>query len=135
MTMQPMMPPAQPEYLLSIGRVSVSSEWIVTPAGTFPLAGTNVTSQDQTHTTTHTPAWAIIMVILFIWFFFLSLLFLFARETRVSGYVAMTLQSGEMMYTEQIQVFNDMQRADTLNRISYLQTLIGRARFAGNAGA
>jgi hypothetical protein len=88
----------------------------------------NVTTADQTATTTHTPAWAIVMVVLVIWFFFLSLLFLLAREVRVTGYVAIHIQSGSQSYTEQIPVNSAAQRYDVFNRVAYLQSLIGYAR-------
>ncbi|WP_234659877.1 hypothetical protein [Agromyces marinus] len=86
---------AQPApFLVSIGNIHATQYHVVTPAGTWPIAEVNVSTNDQTSTTTHTPAWAIVMVVLFIWFFLLSLLFLLARETRVQGYIAVTI-SGE----------------------------------------
>ncbi len=131
MTLQPMnfsSGPGQP--LVSIGNVHFTEQHVITPAGTWPLAQTNVTTTDQTTTTTHTPAWAIVMVILFIWFFLLSLLFLLARQTRVSGYVAVHIQSGGYSYTEQVPVFSAAQKADVFNRVLFAQGLIGRARNA-----
>lgn len=120
-------PPAQP-FLVSMGNVHATEHWVVTPGGSWRLAEVNVTSTDQTATTTHTPAWAIVLVIVFIWFFFLSLLFLLARETRVSGYVTIFIQSGTQTYTEQVPVASAIQRADVINRVAYLQSLIGHAR-------
>jgi hypothetical protein len=90
--------------------------------------GGSPTTVDQTATTTHTPAWAIVMVVLFIWLFFLSLLFLLAREVRVTGYVAIHIQSGSQSYTEQIPVNSAAQRYEVFNRVAYLQSLIGFAR-------
>lgn len=109
--------------------MTANEAWIVTPAGTWPIADVNVTSVDQTSMTTHTPAWAIVLVILLIWFFFLSLLFLLARETRVGGYVAIHISARNgQTYTEQIPVFSAEQRAAVLGRAGYLQALIGHAR-------
>ncbi|WP_291048769.1 hypothetical protein [Herbiconiux sp.] len=130
MTLQPVpATPAQPHFLVGFGNVNATQDWIVTPAGTWPLAEVNVTTHDQTSTTTHTPAWAIVMVVVFIWFFLLSLLFLFARETRVSGFVAVHIQAGNQAYTEQVPVWSAQQRADVLQRAAYLQSLIGQARY------
>jgi hypothetical protein len=114
--------------LVSIGNVHITEQYVITPAGSWPLEQVNVTTTDQTSTTTHTPAWAIVMVILFIWFFLLSLLFLLARETRISGFVAVHIQAGGYSYTEQVQVYSAVQRADVLNRVLFVQSLIGRAR-------
>ena len=127
---QPYQPtPAQPQFLVAIGNVNATDHWVVTPAGTWPLADINVTSHDQTSTTTHTPAWAIVMVVLFIWVALLSLLFLLAREVRVTGYVAVHIQAGNQSFTEQVPVYNAQQRADVLQRVSYLQGLVGHARY------
>ncbi|QHK19737.1 hypothetical protein GU243_08350 [Pseudarthrobacter psychrotolerans] len=68
------------------------------------------------------------MVILFIWFFLLSLLFLLARQTRVNGFIAVNIQAGPHTYTEQVPVSSAQQRHDTLNRVLYVQGLIGHAR-------
>ena len=115
--------------LVQVGNVTANEAWIVTPAGTWPIADVNVTSVDQTSTTTHTPAWAIILVVVFIWFFFLSLLFLLARETRVAGYIAIHISARNgQSYTEQVPVHDAQQRAVVLSRAGYLQALIGHAR-------
>ena len=124
--------PAAPVYLVRIGNISATKDWIVTPAGALPCTSTNVSAADQTSTTTHTPAWAIVLVIVFIWSFFLSLLFLLAKETRVVGYVAITLQSGEQAYTEHVPVNSAAQGAEVFNRVAYLQSLIGQARYASS---
>lgn len=137
MTIQPASggaaPPAPP--LVSIGNIHATQHHLVTPAGTWPIADVSITTQDQTQTTTHTPAWAIVMVVIFIWFFLLSLLFLLARETRVSGYVNVTVWApGGQSYVENVPVWDAAQRADVFNRVGYLQNLIGQARWrAGQA--
>jgi hypothetical protein len=128
MTTQPAHSSGQTAPLVSIGNVHVTEQYVITPAGTWPLTQVNVTTTDQTSTTTHTPAWAIVMVILFIWFFLLSLLFLLARETRISGFMAVHIQAGGYSYTEQVPVYSSVQRTDVLNRVLYVQSLIGRAR-------
>lgn len=127
-------PSTPPQVLVQVGNIQATSEYLMTPAGTWPLANVNVTSVDQTAMTTYTPGWAIAMVIIFIWFFFLSLLFLLARETRVAGYVAVHVQAGAQAYTDQIPIQNDAQRYDVMNRINYLQSLIGGARYQRQIG-
>ena len=127
MSMQPTHP-APPPVLVQIGNIQATQERVFTPAGSWPIAEVNVTSADQTGVTTRIPAWAIVLVVLFIWFFFLSLLFLLARETRVAGFVSVTVQWGGKAYAEQIPVQSDWQRHDVLNRVNYLQSVIGHAR-------
>jgi hypothetical protein len=114
---------------VNLGNVTANEAWVVTPAGTWPMADVNVTTVDQTTTTTHTPAWAIVLVVVFIWFFLLSLLFLLAREVRVGGYVAIHISARNgQTYTEQVPVYAAQQRADVFARAGYLQALIGHAR-------
>lgn len=132
--MMPSSPYSVPAPLVTIGRIEATATHVVTPTGAWPLAQADVTAEDHTRTTTHTPAWAIIMVIVFIWFFLLSLLFLFARESRTSGTVLVKVWvGGNLVYTEQIAVVAAPQVADVISRTTYLQNLIGaaRARAAG----
>lgn len=126
--------PTQDPYLVHVGNLHATSDWLVTPAGSWQLADVNVTSVDQTSTTTHTPTWAIVMVVIFIWFFLLSLLFLLAKEVRVSGYVAIHVQAGTQTYTEQVPVADEFQRAEVLRRAAYIQHLIGQARYNRQIG-
>lgn len=121
--------PAQPApYLVSIGNMHATQHHLVTPGGTWPLADVNVTTSDQTHVTTHTPTWAIVMVVIFIWFFLLSLLFLLARESRVQGFISVTVYAGGQAYVENVPVWNEAQRYEVFNRVAYLQGLIGQER-------
>ncbi|MGW9630227.1 hypothetical protein ACWGST_05950 [Agromyces sp. NPDC055520] len=131
MTLQPVGAgvPAPAQFLVSVGNIHATQHHVVTPSGTWPIADVNITTQDQTQATTHTPAWAIVMVVIFIWFFLLSLLFLLARETRISGYVNVTVWGpGGQVYTENVPVWDAMQRADVFNRVVYLQQLSGAER-------
>ncbi|UOQ88041.1 hypothetical protein MUN74_12135 [Agromyces endophyticus] len=121
--------PAGPTpYLVSIGNMHATQQWLVTPGGNWPLAEVNVSTNDQTQVTTHTPAWAIVMVVLFIWFFLLSLLFLLARESRVQGFISITVQANGQAYVENVPVWSAQDRAEVYNRVAYLQGLIGQER-------
>jgi hypothetical protein len=126
---QPLPPTAASMVVLQqVGRISVTADWVVTPGGSWRLADTNITSHDQTATTTHTPGWAIVLVIVFIWFFLLSLLFLLAKETRVRGYILVIVQSGEQSYTDQVPVYSAISRDSAINKLAHIQSLIGWAR-------
>lgn len=126
--------PQQPaHFLISLGNIHATQHHAVTPGGTWPIAEVNVSTADQTQVTTHTPAWAIVMVVVFIWFFLLSLLFLLARESRISGFITVTVWGpGGQSYVENIPVFDEAQRADVFNRVTYLQSLIGQERYRLN---
>lgn len=123
--------PAQPApFVVSIGNIHATQHHVVTPSGSWPITDVNVTTADQTHTTTHTPAWAIVLCVVLVWFFLLSLLFLLAKETRTAGYVAVVVQSrGGQSYVENVPVHSAVQRADVFNRVTFLQSLIGQERW------
>lgn len=110
--------------------MQATQHYLVTPSGSWPISSVNVTTQDQTQATTHTPTWAIVMVIVFIWFFLLSLLFLLARESRVTGFVNVTVWGPNgQSHVENVPVYDAIQRADVFNRVAYLQNLIGQERW------
>lgn len=121
---------AQPApFLVSIGNIHATQHHVVTPSGTWPVAEVDVATADQTHVTTHTPAWAIVLVVLFVWVFLLSLLFLLAKETRVSGHVAVMVRARNgQSYVENVPVHSAQHRGDVYNRVTYLQSLIGQER-------
>lgn len=132
-----MMPmnPAPPQILVTAGNVHATADQIITPNGSWPVAETSVTVQDGTIMSTHTPAWAIVMVVLFIWFFLLSLLFLLAKEQRVHGVITVSVWSARgNNYTEHIPVYSAVQRADVLGRLNYLQGLVGAAQGRNRLG-
>jgi hypothetical protein len=123
------------ENLVTIGGVGANADVIMTPGGSWPLAEVNVTTQDQTTTTTHTPTWAIVMTVVTVWFFLLGLLFLLARERRVQGNVAVTVWAGNgQSYTEFVPISSEYERAEVVNRVAYLQGIIGQARWRKGQG-
>lgn len=122
--------PQPVQFVVSIGNVHATPQYVVTPSGSWPLGEVNVSATDQTHVTTHTPTWAIVLCLIFVWFFLLSLLFLLAKETRVSGFVTVGVAARNgQAHVENIPVMNDVQRADVFHRVGYLQSLVGQARW------
>lgn len=125
------MPPGGPSepYLVSIGNIHATAHRVVTPAGTWPISDINVASVDQTSTSTRTPTWAVVLAVVLVWFFLLSLLFLLVRETRLGGYIAVTVTTFRgQSYVEQVPVSNGQGRFEVFNRVTYLQNLIGQER-------
>lgn len=121
--------PNESSYLISVGHIHATQDYVVTPAGTWPLAEVTVESRDQTATTSGIPAWAVILVIVFIWFFLLSLLFLLAREERTSGSIVVTVtHTSGRQWVEHVHIQAPHWRDDTLARVSYLQNLVNAAR-------
>jgi hypothetical protein len=94
---QPYGAPDEP-LLLVIGDVSVTQSSVIVPQGRFPLRGTSWTVQDNTVATQAIPTWAIVMTVVFVWFCFLGLLFLLAKETRYGGNVTITVMGPNGLY-------------------------------------
>jgi hypothetical protein len=68
--------------------------------------------------------------VLFVWLFLLSLLFLLAKETRVSGHVAVVVRARNgQSYVEHVPVASAPQRNHVYGRVTYLQSLIGQERW------
>ncbi|WP_188896419.1 hypothetical protein [Microlunatus endophyticus] len=130
MSIQPSTPGGSAEpFLVSIGNIHATERHVVTPAGAWPIADVNIASVDQTSMSTRTPTWAVVLAIALVWFFLLSLLFLLAKESRLQGYIAVTVTTPRgQSYVEQVPVANGKARYEVFNRVSYLQNLIGRER-------
>ena len=109
--------------LVMIGDISCTQHYVVTPGGTVPITGTTWTVADLTRTEQSIPAWAIVLTILFFIVCLLGLLFLLCKETRVSGYLQVTVQGPRVMHTTQIPMSNGSQIADVHAWVSYARSL------------
>jgi hypothetical protein len=81
------------QSITQIGDIGVTATHVITPAGTFPLKGTQWIVTDQSRTRTKIPTVAIVLAIVFIFFCFLSLLFLLMKEEVTEGYVQVTVSN------------------------------------------
>lgn len=69
------------------------------------------------------------LALVLVWFFLLSLLFLLVRETRLQGFVAVSVTTSRgQSYVEQLPVSSAEARSDVFSRVTYLQNLIGQER-------
>src|SRR5205809_5960682 len=91
--------PAAEPVIAQIGEIQVTSSTVRTPAGQFPLRGSQWTVTDQWLANSKIPTWAIVLAIVLIpCTGFLSLLFLLAKETVYSGVVLVQVQNGAYHY-------------------------------------
>lgn len=116
--------------VLSIGDISVSPNYVLTPNGSSPLAGSRWIVTDQSITTRSTPTWAVVLAILGILFFLLGLLFLFVKEDKTTGYVQVQVlkPDGTFLHSTQIPVFSPYQVVNIRNTVSQAQSLAMLAR-------
>jgi len=115
-------------YLLTIGDIGVTSDTIVTPNGTAPLAGSQWIATDMTRTESKIPTWAIVMAIVFAIFCLLGLFFLLVKERVTTGYVDVGVRSGDLYHRTQIPVSNEYQVSQTRALVAQAQSLAAQAR-------
>lgn len=110
-------------YFLQLGDIGVSQSWVVTPRGTVPLAGSQWWAVNRSAYTQHIPVWAIVLAVIL---FPIGLLFLLAKETRLSAWIEVTVRSGDFMH--QTTVPHDSPAAvEVFGKVEYLKDLAGRA--------
>lgn len=115
-------PAGQEPVLVQFGDISISEHWLVTPAGSAPLRGTQIFVTDMTREERYIPGWAIAFAIIGFFFFFLGLLFLLVKETRSSGFMQISVTNGAFTYQSA-----ELTRGNRTNQLYELQN---RANFA-----
>lgn len=115
--------PAPEQPLVYIGDILVSQSWVVTPTGPHPLKGVTFSAADFSLTQQKIPAWAIILTIIFIWFFLLSLLFLLVKESYTTGTVQVTARGTALMHVTHIPVTSHAAVINIQQRVAYANTL------------
>lgn len=110
--------------LISLGDISVTQHSVITPNGTYPLAGTNWMVQDNSIATRHIPTWAIVVTVITVWFFLLGLLFLLVHETRVQGYVQVIVQGPGLYHATQVPAVGPQTAYELNHRVHYVRQLV-----------
>ncbi|MGE0169640.1 MAG: hypothetical protein AB7I40_18375 [Nocardioides sp.] len=120
--------PVQPgPVLVHIGEIQVSADTVYTPSGVFPVAGTTWYAQDQWTMTQKIPTWAIVCAVVgFCVLTVFSLLFLLAKESVVTGAVAVTVTNGTQSHTTYLPVGHQLHAVDVHNRVNYARGLAAR---------
>lgn len=71
--------------LVTIGDIACTAREVITPSGAIPVGSATWTLTDMSRTEQRSPAWAIVLAVLFALCCLLGLLFLLAREERTEG--------------------------------------------------
>jgi len=109
--------------ILTIGDIGVTRRWVVTPNGTAPLRGSQWIANDQSVTSTRIPPWAIILAIVFALACLLGLLFLLVKEQVTSGYVQVTVRSGDLLHSTQIPISQPSQVQNVRQLVAEAQSM------------
>lgn len=113
---------------MTFGDIGVTAEWVITPSGTCHVRDANWMFADMSRTLQRTPAWAVVLCILFVIFCFLGLLFLLAKEERTEGFVQIVVQGPRLVHTVQLPVSSPAQIMDYNQRVNYARALSAAAR-------
>jgi len=110
--------------IAQVGEVAVTSSTIRTPAGAFPLRGSQWMVTDQWTIARRIPTWAKVLAIVLIpCTGFFSLLFLLAHEDFYLGTVAVTITNGPAAYVARIPVTNPAQVQYIYNQVNYVRSI------------
>lgn len=111
--------------LVSIGDIHCTRTDVITPAGTFPIAGAQWTVADHTLTTRSTPTWATVLAIVGVFVVCLfSLFLLLVKEDQTSGFVQVTVFGPEgRSFSTSIPVQSYPAVQDVFNRVGYARNL------------
>jgi hypothetical protein len=115
------MPPLSQSFLLTIGDIGVTPTQIITPNGSGALAGSQWIFVDTSRTETKIPTVAIILAIVFAFLCLIGLLFLLMKEKTTTGYVEVTVRSGNVFHKTQIPV-------NSQTKIDEVRQLVGKAQ-------
>jgi len=116
--------PAAEPVIAQIGEIQVTSSTVRTPAGQFPLRGSQWTVTDQWTAVQKIPAWAIVLAIVLIpCTGFLSLLFLLAKENVYQGVVLVQVYNGAFQYVSRVPVNNQNYVQHVYAQVNYVRSL------------
>ncbi|MGH9243186.1 MAG: hypothetical protein ACRD29_02475 [Acidimicrobiales bacterium] len=108
--------------LVTMGDITCTQHWVVTPAGTRPIGDVTWQFNDMSQTTESIATWAIIVVILCFWTI-LMLLLLLIKERKTTGHVQVTVQGDRFVHTVTVPVRSPSQVADFASRVNYARSL------------
>jgi len=115
-------------FLVTIGDIGVTSSHVTTPNGAAPLRGSTWIATDMSTTQQGTPTWAIVVAVIGALFTcFLSLFLLLVKEYKTSGYMQVSVRSGELNHMAQIPVWSPQQVAQIRMQVAQAQSLAAQA--------
>lgn len=91
------------QWLAAIGDISISQHWVLTSTGPHPIRGSVWTVTDMSYYQESGPSAAgVILAILFVWACLLGLLFLLMKDSRMMGYIQVTVQGSGFHHSTMI---------------------------------
>jgi hypothetical protein len=116
--------PTPEPVIAQIGEVQVTSTTVRTPAGQFPLRGSQWSVTDQWMADQKIPTWAVVLAILL--FFCIgpfSLLFLLAKESVNRGVVQVQVGNGPYLYVARLPADSQQYVQYIYQQVNYVRSL------------
>ncbi len=119
--------PEQP--LVVIGDITCTQNFVITPSGTCPIAGTQWIVTDMSVSTERMSQTGLVLAIVgFFMVCFLSLLFLLMKERSTTGYIQVTVRgAGGFLHVTNIPAYSPVTMGDVSGRVNYARTLAAMA--------
>jgi hypothetical protein len=118
----------QPEqWLATIGDISISQHWVLTPTGPHPIRGSAWTVTDMSHYQESISALGVVLAILFIWFCLLGLLFLLMKDRKMVGYIQVTVQGSGFHHSTMIPATGPHSVVGVHQMVNYARSLAAAA--------
>lgn len=118
----------QPEpWLTSIGDISVSQHWVLTPSGPHPIRGSVWTVTDMSRYEESISTAGIVLTIIFVWVCLLGLLFLLMKDRRMVGYIQVTVQGDGFYHSTLIPATHPQSVMNVHQAVNYARSLAAAA--------
>jgi hypothetical protein len=114
--------------LVVIGDISATRTEVIVAGGSSPLRDTVWTAHDRVVTHARTPAWAVVLTVVFFPLCLLGLLFLLIKRPRVSGWVEVTVNGPGVFHTTRVPVDSAETLGAVHDQLDYARTLVTAAR-------
>ncbi|MFZ4434295.1 MAG: DUF2510 domain-containing protein [Microthrixaceae bacterium] len=116
---------AQEAVLVEIGEIAVTQNWLITPSGSYPLAGMQFQVQEMVTQQERIPPFAIVLAIVFFLVCLLGLLFLLMKQTVVSGSVTVTVSGpNNFSFVTSVPARNVNTVNDIRQKVEYARSLV-----------
>ncbi|WP_238422504.1 hypothetical protein [Gordonia sp. 'Campus'] len=115
--------------LVVIGDITCTQHYVITPSGTFPIAGSQWEVTDMSVSTEQMSQTGLVLALVgFFLVCFLSLLFLLMKERRTTGYIQVRVRgAGGGMHVTNIPATSPWTMSDVSGRVYYARDLATRA--------
>ena len=114
--------------LVTVGDITCTQTHVITPSGTFPIAGAQFSVTDMSTTTESMSQTGLVLALVgFFFVCFLSLLFLLMKERKTVGYVQIAVYGHGITHVSNVPALSPATMMDISSRVNYARSLAAMA--------